>query len=383
MLNAQYYYFINGGRTEIRTLQYSVPEYLRQYISMVQPTTRFGQARPQTNSLVESKVLGPNATFQVNASDCGTYVTPSCLNNLYHLVPLGARDAPWNHGNRFGISGFLEEYAQYDDWFAFAAKFDQASWMSNFTVRSINGGLNIQHDILLDSQEANLDIQYGRSTARGVKVIYYSTAGRGQYVQDLDQTMINNQTTNEPYLEELLYLLALPDDQLPYVLSTSYGENEQSVPRSYALNVCFLYAQLGARGVSVIFSSGDSGVGKSCLSNDGTNTTRFTPIFPASCPFVTAVGGTTGQNPERAVWFSSGGLFKHLATTSLAGKSCRRIPQLIDNYPSFHGSLQSDWPRLPGRVCTGSGLSDYRQRRGNFRQWYKVCVLPSSTEFPC
>ena len=67
------------------------------------------------------------------------------------------------------------------------------------------------------------------------------------------------------------------------------------------------FAQLGARGVSVIFASGDSGVGSVCQSIDGKNRTIFNPIFPAACPFVTSVGGTHNINPERAIFFSSGG----------------------------------------------------------------------------
>lgn len=70
---------------------------------------------------------------------------------------------------------------------------------------------------------------------------------------------------------------------------------------------CSLFAQLGARGVSVIFSSGDTGVGSACQTNDGKNTTRFLPIFPAACPFVTSVGGTFHVQPEQAISFSSGG----------------------------------------------------------------------------
>lgn len=31
------------------------------------------------------------------------------------------------------------------------------------------------------------------------------------------------------------------------------------------------------------------------------------PAFPAACPYVTSVGGTTGTSPESAVSFSSGG----------------------------------------------------------------------------
>ena len=62
------------------------------------------------------------------------------------------------------------------------------------------------------------------------------------------------------------------------------------MPIDYATEVCNLFAQLGARGSSIMFSSGDDGVGEgNCLTNDGTNTKRFQPNFPASCPFVTTV----------------------------------------------------------------------------------------------
>ena len=38
-----------------------------------------------------------------------------------------------------------------------------------------------------------------------------------------------------------------------------------------------------------------------CASN------TFIPVFPASCPFVTAVGSTIGVLPERAINFTGGG----------------------------------------------------------------------------
>jgi tripeptidyl-peptidase-1 len=79
------------------------------------------------------------------------------------------------------------------------------------------------------------------------------------------------------------------------------------VPPTYAKKVCDIIGQLGVRGVSVIFSSGDTGVGSACQTNDGKNTTRFLPIFPAACPYVTSVGGTVHVEPEEAVDFSSGG----------------------------------------------------------------------------
>ncbi|TVY68849.1 Tripeptidyl-peptidase SED2 [Lachnellula suecica] len=67
-----------------------------------------------------------------------------------------------------------------------------------------------------------------------------------------------------------------------------------------------MFGELGMRGVSIVFASGDTGPGSGCQTNDGKNTTRFLPMFPASCPYVTSVGGTAFE-PEQAVPFSSGG----------------------------------------------------------------------------
>lgn len=54
--------------------------------------------------------------------------------------------------------------------------------------------------------------------------------------------------------------------------------------------VCTQTSYKGARGVSLMFSSGDGGVGdgdpnpatQTCFSNDGRNITKFLPAFPAS-----------------------------------------------------------------------------------------------------
>lgn len=152
-----------------------------------------------------------------------------------------------------------------------------------------------------------MDIQYTAGlVAPNIATNFYSAPGRGKLIPDLDQPSVyDNQ--NEPYLDFFTYLVGLADGELPQVLTTSYGEDEQSVPVEYAKKVCDMIGQLGTRGVSVIFSSGDTGVGSACQTNDGKNTTRFLPIFPASCPYVTAVGGTVRIEPEQAVDFSSGG----------------------------------------------------------------------------
>lgn len=307
MLNTHFYYFHSkdAGVKRIRTLQYSIPQALHGYVQMVQPTTRFGQLHPQKSMVMDSIKAGSKYhPSGYNTTFCNTTVTPACLRGLYQLDDFLADPTV---RNSLGISGYLGQYAQYAELQRFVTEYAPYARNASFDVVSISGGLNTQNvSTAINTGEANLDMQYAVAISYNTPVTYYTTAGRGLLVPDLDQpSAADNQ--NEPYLDQLLYLLSLDDEKLPKVLTTSYGEDEQSVPEEYSRSVCSLFAQLGSRGTSVIFSSGDTGVGSACQTNDGKNTTRFLPIFPAACPFVTSVGGTTYVEPEVAVSFSSGG----------------------------------------------------------------------------
>lgn len=106
-------------------------------------------------------------------------------------------------------------------------------------------------------------------------------------------------------------------DAGPLVHSISYGDDEvqqkDDAPKGMtgaefmeATNAQF--AKLAARGISVLVASGDQGV---CGRTGCTR--RFHPDFPASSPYVTAVGGTDfavrSQIGEEKAWSSSGGGF--------------------------------------------------------------------------
>lgn len=306
MLDTQFYYFehVETKIIQIRTLQYSIPSSLHAYVDMIQPTIRFGTFRPQHSTVIDR--------FEMDTSDplplgfdpvfCNTTITPDCLRGLYGL---GNFTANPKVGNSLGISSYLDELSRYADLKLFLNQFAPYAASDNFSLTSINAGLTNQ-DSGNDSVEANLDAQYAIALSYNTPTIEYSTGGRAPLLPDQDQPTLSDDQ-NEPYLELLSYLLKLPQHKLPKVLTTSYGEDEQSVPASYTSRTCHLFAQLGALGVSVIFSSGDTGVGSACLTNDGKNTTRFLPIFPAACPWVTSVGGTYHVEPERAISFSSGG----------------------------------------------------------------------------
>ena len=153
-----------------------------------------------------------------------------------------------------------------------------------------------------------------------------------------------NENQNEPYLEFLTYMLAQPDTALPQTLSTSYGEEEQSVPPDFALKICNMFMQLGARGVSVLFSSGDSGPGHTCRRmSDGKP--YFQPSFPAGCPYVTAVGGTYMTNPEIAVDFSSGGFSSlHARPAYQDAAVSAYLKSIGDTYSAFFNASNRGFP---------------------------------------
>lgn len=61
-----------------------------------------------------------------------------------------------------------------------------------------------------------------------------------------------------------------------------------SVDYNYAHRVNIEFMKLALRGITLIFSSGDGGVGGAQESE----CTQFIPTFPSTSPYVTSVGGT-------------------------------------------------------------------------------------------
>ncbi|GAB1214565.1 Tripeptidyl-peptidase sed2 [Aspergillus terreus] len=309
LLDTQFGWYENEVRhiTRLRTLQYSIPETVAAHINMVQPTTRFGQIRPDRatfhahHTSSDARILSALAAAS-NSTSCDSVITPKCLKDLYKV---GDYEADPDSGSQVAFASYLEEYARYADMVKFQNSLAPYAKGQNFSVVLYNGGVNDQSSSA-DSGEANLDLQTIMGLSAPLPITEYITGGRGKLIPDLSQPNPND-NSNEPYLEFLQNILKLDQDKLPQVISTSYGEDEQTIPRGYAESVCNMLAQLGSRGVSVVFSSGDSGVGAACQTNDGRNQTHFNPQFPASCPWVTSVGATTKTNPEQAVYFSSGG----------------------------------------------------------------------------
>ena len=234
ILDTRFYYYSNSisDVQRIRTLHYSVPQSIHQYIQMIQPTTRFGQMKAERSTISDYFEIGPQRGpglyhgDGLNATFCNTTVTPQCLRALYNYGDF--RPSAYN-GNKIGVCGYLKQYAKFKDFSQFASKYAPYAASENFTYALVNGGLATQNDTQDDDQEANLDAQYAYSLSYPTPGTYYSTDGLGELVPDLDSPVLSGDQ-NEPYLDFLHYILRLPDHKLPQTLTTSYGEDEQSVP---------------------------------------------------------------------------------------------------------------------------------------------------------
>ncbi|KAK2589722.1 hypothetical protein QQS21_012604, partial [Conoideocrella luteorostrata] len=288
LLKTEYSPFVDqeSGHVVMRTLQYSIPDILKSHIDVIQPTTFFGMKSGGLTRMDPPAHIkgGPGA-----GPDCSSS-SPSCLSRLYNYAGAQVYSA-----GRIGIGGFIGQFASASDLSIFMQRqVTQNNTDQSFTCVSVNNGACPGSPA---GVEANLDTQYVRAITQRIPNVFYSTGG--------SPPTNGSEPNNEPYLEFLNYLLALPDSDLPNTISISYGDDLTTVPTDYAIKCCDLFAKLGARGVSVLISSGDSGVGKKCPDK------KFSTEFPSSCPWVTSVGGTDGTGPESA-WSGSGSGFSPL-----------------------------------------------------------------------
>ncbi|KAI9442675.1 subtilisin-like protein [Lactarius indigo] len=353
LLGASYqlYRHVERGETVVRTVGYSLPGALHRHVLTVAPTTSFvsspRRARwqaPRNHSgevisgLVES-TSGEPATMLSSREKKVNYVTPAFLQSLYDT----AAYTPNTQGeNVLGIVGMLGDYPSEEDLGMFMSKYCTLLDDATYKVVEVNDG---GYDPTHPHEEANMDIQYAAAMAYPTPIIFYST-GMGP--------------DEDYYISWLEYILA--QEFIPQTISISYGIEEKYISREYAIWVCDQFAKLGARGVSVLVSSGNDGIGDgNCLSKYGL---RFEPRFPATCPYVTVVGGTTGFDPEVAAEFSGGGFSDYF----------ERPPFQKEVVPAFLNSLGGPVSRLlqvRSLLASGRGIPDVAAQADKFRIFFK------------
>ncbi|KAH9033857.1 subtilisin-like protein [Lactarius hengduanensis] len=332
----QLYQHVETNDAVIRTISYSLPEVLHGHIQAIVPTTHFGYPLTEGMRLQMHPSAGVEARAKEVLSSRAEYVTPSYLRWLYKTsgyVPK-ATDR-----NALGIGAYGKQYPSPQDLAAFMVEYRTDGEDATFDVVQINGG---KFNPNKPGLEGSIDIQYAQAMAYPTPHIYYSTGGTPESL------------TDDPYIRWLDYLLDEDNIDIPQTITTSYGGFEHIAPLEYAMKVCDLFSQLGARGVSVLFASGDWGVGRGdCLvrSSSGNTYYQFLPFFPASCPWVTSVGGTTSHDPEVAASLSGGGFSVYFDRPEYQeGVIPTFLQHLGDTYDGFYDPNGRGFPDISAQA---------------------------------
>ncbi|KAI0366841.1 subtilisin-like protein [Pilatotrama ljubarskyi] len=278
LFNANFSAYVHGASntTLFRTLSYSVPTDVAEHLAFVYPTTQF--IPPPTRKPVVRAIDYLPTTKR--AGHKRTDVPGAVPEAIYNIASTPASAA----GNSLAVSRFADEVANSDDLKDFLSQARPDITNGTFAVQPIDGGSDNGPGTI----EASLDIQYTVGVATNVPTTFISV---GEQTQD---------GTLSGFLDIINSLLT--QDNPPLVLTTSFGFDEtpfaEEAPE-LAQTLCNAYAQLGARGTSVLFASGDGGV-SGAQTDPSCDGSTFIPTFPATCPYVTAVGSTQGINPETA-----------------------------------------------------------------------------------
>ena len=272
LLGASYqlYRHAESNETIVRTTSYALPAVLHEHVHTVVPTTCFDS--PRTQRQKTRKRLGGEAEKQDDVAPGEPMTAPSSRDVIDITSPafLSWLYSTWVYEplltspNMLGVVGYTWQYPSLPDLRRFMRKYRSDGVDAIFTVVLVNDG---KYDANDPGFEANLDMQYAQGMAYPIRHIFFST-GRGP------------SGTEDWYLSFLEYIVDAPS--VPPTISLSYGNDERIYPPEYADQVCRLFSRLGARGVSVIQSSGNGGVG---LGNcrEGSGPVRFRPSFPATC----------------------------------------------------------------------------------------------------
>jgi tripeptidyl-peptidase-1 len=236
--------------------------------------------------LAEPNMKEINSEWPSDCDGCHGMVTPGVLQQTYKLGQiLAAQNTSMAVAEFQGVSWDKSDLDHF-----------QKTCHLNNTVaidRQIGRNLPICKIPLLGAElcmEALLDIEYIKAVAgdiplTGISAVKYSLLNWAKQLASMDDA--------------------------PLVHSVSYGNDEvQQSSKQFMEAVNAQFMKLGARGLSILFASGDQGVyGRTGPTPDG----RFHPDFPASSPYVTAVGGTDfaqkGVIGEEKAWSSGGGGF--------------------------------------------------------------------------
>lgn len=268
LLDTKYYVFEHDDGTQIsRASEWSIPKHLHEHIDTIQPTTAF--MRPKSTRAIfheslQSPELPSRHTSRSTAVSKACSVkgtTPDCFATLYQTKGYTQNSTKVN---QIGFNNFLGDVPIQPDAVSFLKQYAPKSVSGAYKLKriTIDGGPDQTGPLTAEQaeneycQEANLDFQTIAGMTYPMAVTSYSTGGAPPQTGD---SAAGDDPGNEPYLTWVNYVLNQTSP--PQIISTSYSDDEQTVPIDYAKRVCNSFAQLGARGVTLLFASGDGGAG--------------------------------------------------------------------------------------------------------------------------
>lgn len=266
---------------------YSLPEEVAEVVSFVADLLRVPSVRESVVVDVDVDVGGlgqwDNACDGISA--CKGLVTPAVCRKRYGISD---SDDVVVQGNSIDIVEFQGQFWSQSDIDTFNSGCHVAVNVSR-QIGSNTGKAGV---------EAMLDIEYAGGVAPSVPMTV-------RYIDKFSLLGWCKNVNNDP--------------NAALVHSVSYGNDEaQQTSGAYMDQTAVQFQKAAARGLSILFASGDQGV----CGREGCGFFRhkFHPDFPAAMPWVTAVGGTdfvTYEIGEEKVWKSGGGGFSdHFAIPS-------------------------------------------------------------------
>lgn len=221
------------------------------------------------------QVIGRSSLF-VNTD----VATISFLSSLYN-VPAG--QTVRNKESTQAVAEFYGEYYSNKDLATFF-------YLSGLPQAQINATTNILYGTNDESEpggEAQLDVEYLMGLAPGAETYFYSVSALNPYDSE-----------NEGFLT-WLYVVG-NETNPPLVQSLSYGDIEVSVfpPNNtaaydYGTRCDEEFMLLGLRGISILVSSGDDGIGGYTIREDPVAAcSQAWPEWPAGSPYITSIGAT-------------------------------------------------------------------------------------------
>ena len=255
LFSTKFYHYQHADYPELKTItssSFKLPTALEGHVDFVSGVRSFNH--PIKRKLIDN-IDHLETTPETIAKD---YNTSGYISN--------------NTGNSQAVAGFLKQYYNPNDLTQFQKHYD----LPVMPITKVVGKNDPDHP----GSEANLDVQYICATGRGVSTWFVS---------------------NTNFLAWILG--QINDTASPWVHSVSYGGMENSSDSDYMQRMDTEFMKFGVSGRTVVLSSGDSGV--FCQGIDG----KYTPEWPTSSPYVTAVGGTTSLTQ---VWSNGGGGFSNV-----------------------------------------------------------------------